>query len=171
MTKIVATIDGIHGEVKIVIDEGDAQNTMDLRWVVFDEDGSTGFLTSFAQAPVMVTEVAAEHFIRMVVSGLVRAFQIQPGDLTIINHVGEHIPDVQFLPPTFKGNEADISALILQQNSLLRLHSLYEESGVLDSNIMDAVEMEGIVDDFLSLVQVRASGIFLAVKKPSQQGE
>lgn len=119
----------------------------------------------------MVTEVAAEHFIRMVISGLVRAFKIQPGDLTIINHMGERIPDVQFLPPTFKGNEADISLLVMQQNSLLQLHSVYEKSGVLDSDLMECVELEGIVDDFLSLVQVRASGVFLAVNKPSQQGE
>jgi len=169
MTKIVATIDGIRGEIKIAIDDGEASHNIDLRWCVFDEeDGSTGFLTSFAKAPVIVTEIAAEHFVRMVLSGLVRAFQIQPGDLTIINHVGEHIPDVQFLPPSFTGNEADITAFVLQQNSLLRLHSLYEESGVLDSGIIDCAQMEGIVDDFLSLVQVRASGIFLAVKKPSQ---
>lgn len=112
----------------------------------------------------MVTEVAAEHFIRMVISSLVKAFQIQPGDLTIINHIGERIPDVQFLPPTFKGNEAEVSMLVIQQNSLLRLHSMYEESGVLDSDLIECAESEGIVDDFLSLVQVRASGIFLAVK-------
>ncbi len=168
MTKIVTTIDGIHGDVKIAIDEGKEKQTMDLRWCQFDDDGSTGFLTSFAQAPIVVTEVAAEHFIRMVVNGLVRTFQIKPGDLTIINHMGEHIPDVQFLPPTFKGNEAEITMLITQQDSLLKLHSIYEESGVLNSNIIDMAEAEGIIDDFLSLVQIRASGIFLAVKKPSQ---
>jgi hypothetical protein len=171
MTKIVSTIDGVRGEVKIVIDDDNSTRNLDFRWCVFDDDGSTGFLTSFAEAPVMVTEVAAEHFIRMVISGLVRAFKIQPGDLTIINHMGERIPDVQFLPPTFKGNEADITMLVMQQNSLLQLHSVYEQSGVLDSDLMECAELEGIVDDFLSLVQVRASGIFLAVNKPSQQGE
>lgn len=173
MTKIVTTIDGIHGNIKITIDEGDAKQTMDLRWCVFDDDDdeSTGFLTSFIETPILVTEVAAEHFLRMVVSSLVKTFQLKPGDLTIINHEGEQIPDVQFLPPTFKGNEADISMLVAQQNSLLRLHTAYEEVGVLDSGIIECAELEGIVDDFLSLVQLRASGIFLAVKKPSQLGE
>lgn len=168
MTEIITTIDGIHGDVKIAIDEGKDKQTMELRWCVFDEDGSTGFLTSFAQAPILVTEVAAEHLIRMVISGLVRTFKIKPGDLTIINHMGEHIPDVQFLPPTFKGNEADITLLVAQQHSLLRIHSMYEETGILNSTLIELARDEGVVDDFLSLVQVRASGIFLAVKKPSQ---
>ena len=170
MTKIVTTIDGIHGNIKITIDEGDIKHTMDFRWCVFDDE-SMGFLTSFAEAPILVTEIAAEHFLRMIVSSLVKAFKIKPGDLTIINHEGEHIPDVQFLPPTFKGNEADISALVAQQNSLLKLHTAYEEIGVLDSSIIECAELEDIVDDFLSLVHLRASGIFLTVKKLSQLGE
>jgi len=168
MTKIVTTIDGIHGDIKIAIDEGKDKQTMEFRWCVFEDDESTGFLTSFAQAPIIVTEVAAEHFIRMVLNGLVRTFQVKPGDLTIINHMGEHIPDVQFCPPTFKGNEAEITMLVAQQDALLKLHSMYEETGVLNASIIDLAESEGIIDDFLSLVQVRASGIFLAVKKPSQ---
>lgn len=168
MTEIVTTIDGIHGDVKIAIDEGQEKQTMELRWCVFDHDGSTGFLTSFAQAPILVTEVAAEHFIRMVITGLVRTFSIKPGDLTIINHMGERIPDVQFCPPTFKGNEADITMLVAQQSALLRLHTMYEEAGILNAGVIQLAEDEGIVDDFLSLVQVRASGIFLAVKKLSQ---
>ncbi len=171
MTKIITTIDGIHGDIKIVISDDDNQQKIDLRWCVFDDDGSTGFMTSFTQGPVRVTEVAAEHFIRMVVAGLVKALKIKPGDLTIINHVGEHIPDVQFLPPTFQGNEADIALLITQQSSLLRLYSMYEESGILDADLMECAELEGIVEDFWSLVQTRASGIFLAIKPVNQQGE
>ncbi len=167
MTKIIATIDGIRGDIQIIISDDKDKQQMSLRWCVFDDDGSTGFLTSFVEAPVIVTCVAAEHFIRMIISGLVKTLQIKPGDLTIINHLGEHIPDVQFLPPTFQGNEADIALLVTQQSSLLRLHSMYEETGVLDSELMDYAESEGIVDDFLSLVQVRASGIFLAIKKIS----
>lgn len=167
MTKIVTTIDGIHGDIKIAINEGKDKQTMEFRWCKFDDE-STGFLTSFAQGPIVVTEVAAEQFVRMVLSGLIRTFEVKPGDLTIVNHEGERIPDVQFLPPTFKGNEAEITMIASQQDSLLKLHAMYEEVGVLNSNIMDMAESEGIVDDFLSLVQVRASGIFLAVKKPSQ---
>ncbi|MHA2063128.1 MAG: hypothetical protein ACXABY_01985 [Candidatus Thorarchaeota archaeon] len=167
MTEIITTIDGVHGDVKIAIDEGKDKQTMELRWCKFDDE-STGFLTSFAQAPIIVTDVAAEHLIRMVISGLVRTFQVKPGDLTIINHMGEHLPDVQFLPPTFKGNEADITLLVAQQHSLNRIHSMYEETGVLNSTLIELAREEGVVDDLLSLVQVRASGIFLAVKKPSQ---
>ena len=167
MAKITATIDGIHGDVKIAIVD-DEKQTMDMRWCIFDDNRSTGFVTSFSEGSIMVTEVAAEHFIRMVLSSLVRTFEVKPGDLTIINHMGESIPDVQFLPPTFKGNEADITMFAAQQAALLNIHTMYEEAGVLNGELVGLAEEEGVVDDFLSLVQVRASGIFLAVRKPSQ---
>lgn len=168
MTKILTTIDSIHGEIKIIIDEDNSKETMDFKWRVFDQEHSTGFSASISSTPILVTEVAAEHFIRMVLSSLVRAFQVKAGDLTIINHMGEHLSDVQFLPPTFQGNEADIIMLTAQQDSLLKLHSIYEACGKLDIALINLAENEGIVDDFLSLVQVRATGIFLAVKQPSQ---
>lgn len=166
MAKITTTIDGIHGMVKIVVVDADEKETLELKWCIFDE--STGFLTSFSQGPIIVTELAAEHLIRLILSSLVRAFEIKQGDLTIINHMGEHLPDVQFLPPTFKGNEADITMFVAKQASVLRVFNMYEQNGVLDEEVIDLAKEEGIVDDFLSLVQVRASGIFLAVSKPSQ---
>jgi len=168
MAKITTTIDGIHGIVKIVIVDEDEKQTMDLRWCIFDENRSTGFVTSFSEGPLLVTELAAEQFIRIVLASLVSTFEVKPGDLTIINHVGESLPDVQFLPPTFKGNEADITLFVAQQGSLLNVYNLYDDAGVLNGEIVDIAESEGVVDDFLSLVQIRASGIFLAVRKPSQ---
>jgi len=168
MAKITTTIDGIHGTVKIVIVDKDEKQTMEFRWCIFDENRSTGFMTSFSEGPVMVTELAAEQFIRTVTASLVRTFEVKPGDLTIINHMGECLSDVQFLPPTLKGNEADITMFVSQQTALLNVYSMYDEAGVLNAEIIQIAEDEGIVDDFLSLVQIRASGIFLAVRKPSQ---
>lgn len=169
MAKITTTIDGIHGTVKIAIVDEDEKQVIELKWCVFDEEeGSTGFLTSFCAGPILVTELAGEHFLRLVVSSLVRTFEVKPGDLTIINHMGENLPDVQFLPPTFKGNESDIITFVAQQGSLLKLYNMYEEHGMLDGGLVGLAEEDGIVDDFLSLVQVRASGVFLAVRKPSQ---
>lgn len=170
MTKIVAAINGVNGTVKITIKDGKSIRDMDFRWCIFDEDDSTGFMTSFIKQPVKVTYVAAEHFIRMVLSGLVRGFHIEKEDLTIINHLGERISDVQFLPPTFQGNEADIMTLVAQQESLLKLYALYEECGALDEQLMELAAEEGIVDDFLSLVHMRASGIFLT-GNPIQSGD
>lgn len=168
MTQIVATIDGIHGDIKIVVYDGEEKQTMEFKWCVFDEDGSTGFMTSFAQSPIIVTEVAAEQLVRIVLHGLIRTFELSKEDVKIINHIGELIPDVQFLPPTFQGNEADIMILVAQQDSLSKLYAMYEEISVLNEDLMDLAREEGVLDDFLSLIQVRASGVFLAVKKPSQ---
>jgi hypothetical protein len=166
MTKIVTTIDCVHGKVKIAIDSNNDKQVMELRWCVFDEGNATGFLTSFAQTPIMVTEVAAEQLLRMVISSLIQTFEVERGDLTIVNHVGELIPDVQFLPPTCEGNEADLICFLTRQDALLKLFSAYEEAGQLNSDFITAAEEEDILDDFLSLVQVRASGVFLAVRKP-----
>jgi len=168
MAEIVTTIDGIHGDIKIAIYDGEEKQTMEFKWCVFDEDGSTGFMTSFAQHPIVVTEVAAEQFVRIILNSLIRTFELSKEDLKIINHFGELIPDVQFLPPTFQGNESDIMALVAQQDSLLKLYAMYEEINVLNEDLVDLAREEGILDDFLSLIQIRASGVFLAVKKPSQ---
>lgn len=169
MVKITTTIDGIHGIVKITIIDGTNKEVIDLRWSILnEEEGSTGFITSFSSEPIMVTEIAAEQFLRLVLSDLIQTFDVKQGDLTIINHMGENLPDVQFLPPTFKGNESDIVTFVVQQQSLLKLFNLYEAHGILNSDIIDIAQSDGIADDFLSLIQIRASGIFLAVKKPSQ---
>ncbi len=168
MVKITATIDGIHGDIKIAIVEADDKQTVELKWCVFDDNGSTGFLTSFSEGPIFVTELAAEQFLRMVIGSLVKTFEAKPGDLTIVNHMGESLPDVQFLPPTFQGSEADLILFTSQQGDLLNVYSVYENSGELNMGIISLAEEDGIVDDFLSLVQVRASGISLAVRKPSQ---
>jgi hypothetical protein len=168
MTKIVTTIDGIHGDVKIVIEDNDEVRKFELRWCEFDEDGSTGFIASFSETPILLTELAAEHFLRIVISNLIRTLSIKPGNLIIINNIGEHIPDVQFLPPTFEGNDLDIVMFTAQQAGLAKLYTMYEEIGILNSEIVDMAESEGVMDDFLSLVQVRASNSFSVVSKPSQ---
>ncbi len=168
MTKIVTTLDGIHGDVKITIEDGDEVQKLEMKWCVFDEDGSTGFIVSFCETPVMVTDLAAEQFIRIVVSNLVRTLGVKPGDLSIINHIGEHIPDIQFLPPTLDGNDNEIVMFIAQQDGLMKLYAMYEEVGILNSELINIAEAEGVVDDFLSLVHIRGNNVFSVVSKPSQ---
>lgn len=168
MTNIVITIDGIHGDVKIVIEDGDEVRKLDLKWCTFDDQESTGFVTSFSDTPVMLTEIAAEQFLRIVISNLVRTLGVKPGDLTIINHIGDKIPDVQFLPPTFDGNDNDVVMFIAQQDGLMKLYAMYEETQALNCDLLDIASAEGVVDDFLSLVHMKGSNIFSVVNKPSQ---
>ena len=134
---------------------------------VFDDKGSTGFIASFTPEPIMVTELAAEHLIRLILTGLVQVFKLKTGELTIVNHLGEILSDVEFMPPTFQGGEADIILFVTLQSSLLKAFSIYDESGILDCNTIELAAQEGILDDFLSLVQIRAKGVSFAVKKPS----
>lgn len=169
MSSLVVVIDAIHGEVKITAGSGDQKHLFEFKWCSLDDEGyTTGFLTSFSQVPVRLTEVAAEQFLRVIVAGLIQRFALKPGALTIINHMGETIPDVQFLPPTFDGDEQDVIMFVAHQDSLVRLYSMYEEQGELESELLSMAEREGIVDDFLNLVHLRGSGIFMAVSQPNQ---
>lgn len=164
MGTISVAINDIEGKVKITIEDGE-KKTLELKWCLFDDKGSTGFLASFIQRPVLVTEVAAEQFLRMVVRVLLQTFQIQPGDLSIINYLGETLPDVEFLPPTFQGDETDLAILVHQQDSLLKICSIYEETATLDSGLIQLANDEDVLDDFLSLVQIQASNILVEVNK------
>ena len=169
MAKLTVTLDGIHGDAAIALQQPKKEKQeIEFKWCQFDENGSTGFISSITPAPIMLTEVAAEHFLRTTVAAMVRSYEIKPGDLTIINHLGEKLPDVQFLPPTFDGNESDLMVFVGQQDSILRIYSIYDAMGKLDDDLIQMSAQEGVVDDFLSLVNVRASGFFLAVSKPSQ---
>lgn len=166
MARIVTTIDGIHGVIKIQVNDKKERQTLELKWCCFDdEDDILGFMVSFTSTPVLVTELAAEQFVRMVLAGLVRTLELKPGHLKIINHLGEEMPDIQFLPPTFEGNEGDIVHLVARQDSLRKIFNIYEQTGALSSECIEACQQEDVLEDFLSLVQIKASGLSLALRK------
>lgn len=170
MTQLVTTIDGIHGIVKIQVDDKKERQTLDLRWCCFDDEQNlVGFLASFTSSPIIVTELAAEQFIRMVLSGLVQTLDIKPNQIKILNHLGEELPDVQFLPPTFEGNEGDILHLVTGQDSLRKIFGIYEKTGSLSEECIMACQQEDILEDFLSLVQVKATGLSLALRKTNTE--
>lgn len=170
MTHITATIDGLHGAVKIDIDGDGDRQTLTLNWCSFDDDNMrTGFLASFTDSPIFLTEVAAEQFLRMILAALIRSLDVQPGCVDILNHLGERISDVEFLPPTFDGNEADLVHFVAAQDSLREIFSIYEQTDDLSTGAVRACQSEGILDDFLCLVQIRASGLQLAVRKPNSE--
>lgn len=171
MVQLSTAIDGIRGTIRITIDanNGDKQQ-LDFRWCKFDESGSkTGFVLSFSDHPIFVTERAAEHFIRTIVASLAVNLEIAPGTITITNHLGDSLNDIQFLPPTFEGNEMDISNFVAAQDSIKQMYSAYEQIGDLSSDFLEACADEGILDDILSLVQIRASGFVLSVRKPNTE--
>ena len=166
MPKLVVDINCINGEVKLIGESGDKKCNHELQWCALDEEGCmVGFITSFTQAPIMVTEIAAEQFLRLLVATIIQALGLKRGELTIINHMGERIPDVQFLPPTFDGDESAMQFFITCQEGLVRLFAAYDEQGMLDSGLVQHAEDEGIADDFLNLVHLRGSGIFLALSQ------
>lgn len=171
MAQLTATIDGIHGTVKILIEgeQGERQQ-LDFNWCKFDDEGTrTGFMSSASETPIVVTELAAEQFIRIVFTSLIRSLSLSIHEVSIINHLGEKLQDVEFLPPTFEGNEADIIEFVALQDSIKRLFAAYEQTGDLSTDFIEVCSGEGILEDILSLVQIKASGFTLAVRKPTTE--
>lgn len=168
MTQVTATIDGIRGLVKIQINHDGDRQLVELKWHVFDSesDGIVGFMASFTDSPILVTETAAEQFIRMILSGIVNSLNLKPEQLKILNYLGEELQDVEFIPPTYTGNEADILYLVGKQDTLRKIYHTYEVSGDLSEDCILACQQQDILEDFLSLVQVKASGLVLALRKP-----
>lgn len=168
MPSVSANIDGVRGVVSIDVVSDDGSNQkIKFDWCVLDQ--SCGFVSSLNEAPVFLTEVSAEHFIRMILSAIITTLGVKASDLVITNHLGENLPDVQFLPPTFEGSEADLLDLVDAQERLKRVFSDYSRSGELTPEILNIASEEGILSDFLSLVQVRASGFQLALNKPDSK--
>ena len=167
---ITATIDGIHGTIKILIEDDQDKHILELKWCDFSEEpeleSKTGFLTSFISTPILVTEIAAEQFLRILIASLIRSFSIEPGGLKIINHIGDELSDIEFMPPTFNGGENHISDFVLAQDIVKRFWSIYEETNLLNNECIEACQAEGILEDFLSLLQIKTSGLLFALQKP-----
>ena len=45
------------------------------------------------------------------------------------------------------------------------MYSVYQETAILDSDLIEHCQIEGILDDFLSLVQIQASGNTMTLDK------
>lgn len=168
MTDITVSIDAVRGVVTINLATGTKKDALTMRWCKFSDDGSTGFMTSFTSGPLLVTEVAAEHLVRIILGIIIGKMESesQDVDLSIYNHLGEELPDIDFLPPTVESNELETLNFVAQQDRLTRIFSLYEESGMLNTDCIAACQEEGILEDFLCLVQLKASGLTFEIQRP-----
>lgn len=167
MSNIAVAIDPIHGKVKITVTTKDDKDIVDFKWCML-EDNSTGFTVGTSSNPILLTEVAAEQFLRLVIASLIKKYGIKPGELKIYNHMGDSLSDVQFLPPTFDGDESDLTMFVARQSSLVKLYSEYETTKTLDATLMDMLRHEYIEEDFLNLVNLQNSGIFMVLSQPNQ---
>ncbi len=167
MAELTVTVDGIRGDVKMVLAKSESQQTVKLRWYKADDD-STGFVTNVTQVPVPVTELAAEMMIRIIVSSMIKVFSVDSGSLKIFNHLGEQLEDIEFMPPTFNGKEADIQKFVTSQDSLKNLYSSYEDGYLLDAELLSACEQADVLEDFLSLVQFQLSRVAFTFSTPKE---
>lgn len=167
MTELTVTLDGIKGEVKMVVLKSDVQQTIKLKWYMADDE-STGFITNVTQGPIPVTELAAEIMIRIIIASIIKVFLIQPGTVSIFNHLGEQLDDIEFMPPTFDGKEAEIQKFVAKQDSLKNLYSSYEDGYQIDSELLSACDQADVLDDFLSLVQFQLSRVAFTFSTPKE---
>jgi hypothetical protein len=169
MSEMLVTVDGIRGTAKLVIDSPNDKKTFKFRWVVF-EDGSTGFASNVFTSPAGVTEVAAELMLRIIISNIANVLDIKREQIKIYNHLGVEIEDVEFMPPSFDGKEADIQKFVALQDSLNNLYSSYEESQMLTPELLHACEESGVLEDFLCLVQFQLQKSLITLSNGDSNG-
>lgn len=167
MNELTVTLDGVRGEVKMTIAQPDGQQILKFQWYKADDE-STGFISNVTKTPIPVTETAAEMMIKLIIAGLIKVLNIAPGTLKTFNHFGEQLDEIEFMPPTFDGKEADIQKFVARQDSLKNLYASYEEDNQLSSELLAACEQADVLDDFLSLVQFQLTKAVFTFSNPKE---
>jgi len=167
MAELTVTLDGVHGDVKMNLTTPNGVQNLRFRWYKADDE-STGFTSNVTQSPIPVTELAAEMMLKLIVASLIKVMDVTPGSLKVFNHLGEQLDDIEFMPPTFDGKEAEIQKFVAQQDSLKNLYSAYEEEQQLNSGLLSACEQADVLDDFLSLVQFQLTKVVFTFSTPKE---
>ena len=167
MAELTVTLDGVRGDVKMTLTTPEGQQVLKFKWYKADDE-STGFLCNVTQSPIPVTELAAETMLRLIVASLIKVIGVDAGGLKVFNHLGEQLEDIEFMPPTFDGKEADIQRFVARQDSLRNLYSSYEEGQQLDSELLAACEQTDVLDDFLSLIQFQLTKVVFTFSTPKE---
>ncbi len=167
MAELIVTLDGVRGDVKIVLTSPEGQQNLKFRWYRAEDD-STGFISNVTQSPIPVTELAAEMMIKLIVTSLIKVMDVVPGGIKVFNHLGEQLDEIEFMPPTFDGKEAEIQKFVARQDSLKNLYSAYEEDQQLNSELLAACEHADVLDDFLSLVQFQLTKVVFTFSTPKE---
>lgn len=167
MAELTVTLDGVHGDVKMNLTTPNGVQNLRFRWYKADDE-STGFTSNVTQSPIPVTELAAEMMLKLIVASLIKVMDVTPGSLKVFNHLGEQLDDIEFMPPTFDGKEAEIQKFVAQQDSLKNLYSAYEEEQQLNSGLLSACEQADVLDDFLSLVQFQLAKVVFTFSTPKE---
>jgi hypothetical protein len=167
MAELTVTLDGVRGDIKMMLTTPEGPQILKFKWYKADDE-STGFLCNVTQSPIPVTELAAEMMLRLIVASLIKMVGVDAGGLKVFNHLGEQLEDIEFMPPTFDGKEADIQRFVARQDSLKNLYSSYEEGQQLDSELLAACEQTDVLDDFLSLIQFQLTKIVFTFSTPKE---
>jgi hypothetical protein len=167
MAELTVTLDGVHGDIKMNLVTPNGPQVLRFRWYKADDE-STGFTSNVTQSPIPVTELASEMMLKLIVASLIKVMDVVPGGLKIFNHLGEQLEDIEFMPPTFDGKEADIQRFVARQDSLKNLYSSYEQDQQLNSELLSACEQFDVLDDFLSLIQFQLAKIVFTFSTPKE---
>lgn len=122
--------------------------------------GDTGFHTCFHDQFLRLTEVSARIFLREFVQILQQAIEVEDANVSFLNDRGEALTEAQFIPPTFEGDADEIADLVVRQHSLSNIHAVFEDSHRrLTGGLLDLCSHEGVLEDFLTLIESKLSGI------------
>jgi len=167
MAEMMIALDGVRGEVKLTITQQNDDRILKFKWYK-TEDGDTGFVSNVTQSPIPVTELAAEAMIKLVAVAMVKTFSLGPESIKVVNHLGDPLQEIEFMPPTFDGKEADIQKFVAKQDALKNLYLSYEEDYQLTSDLLAECESYDVLDDFLCLVQFQLSKVTFTLSNPKE---
>jgi hypothetical protein len=170
MNGIVVTTDGVRGLVKFTLDNDGTKQEIKFRWAV-SEDDTTGFVSTIHPKYIAVTPVAAEVMLNSILSNITDALGLEPDKVKIFNHLGQETVNIEFMPPTIDGKEADIQRFVALQDSLKNLYLSYEESPSLNAGLIEECANQGVLDDFLSLVQFHLRKPVITLSKGDSNGQ
>lgn len=153
-------INGLKGKVTFKI--LDTVNQVEIKkhemsWSRLNDE-VCGFITTFVDEFIEIDMISAEQFINLILKCICKKFKISEDNVRIFNHISEELDSVQFLPPDFEGNEADMLEFISMQDALERAIIMFYDAGLYftDNIIAHCISSE-ILPSFLMISQFNVS--------------
>lgn len=155
--QIIVSLNSVQGHANIAVVANGVKQTFEFEWRMLP-NGDEGFATNFHKGVVRLTVVSAQLFLESFLEILRQATESK--DITILNDRGDCLSEIEFLPPTFEYGADELTVLVERQETLKRVNEIYENNGRRTTvDFLDACRNEGILDDFLSILESKLIGI------------
>lgn len=157
------------GKVTIKLIGDNDQENIDLQWKKLPNN-EFGFITTYLDTPVRLTEVSAEYFLVMLLDMIIEKHKLSPDNIQIMNERGDELEYVKFIPPTFTGSLQDIETFVRKQIAIEDIMLRWEASNrLLNTDFLNVCNANEVLDDVLTLIQIMASRLTFSLKNLNKE--